>query len=631
MEPGRVQSRVYGFGRFELDAELGVLRKAGRKLNVAPQPLQVLQVLLEHPQEVVTRDELRLRIWPQDIFVDYDLALKKAVNRLREVLGDSAEAPRFIQTLPRRGYRFISAVEYRNSSVDELTISGPQTNGDEHKPTRLRALKWIVAAGAIAILILGVSKIISVYRSRDDQDQLAIHSIAVLPLANTSADSSQDYFVDGMTDALITDLAKISSIRIISRTSVMQYKTAKKPLPEIARELNVDAIVEGTVTRSGKRVRIDAQLLRATDDRHLWAEAYERDMTDVLSLQDEVAGAIAQKIQAKISGSNSGRATARPVNPEAYEFYLRARYEWNQRTEAGMNKALTFFDQAIALDPSYAPAYAGLSETYLLLPYYGAVAPTDAIPRGKAAAIRALDLDETLAEAHNAVAYVKFRFDRDASSADYEFRRAIEMNPNYATAREWYALMLADEGQNAKAETEIQRAEELDPLSAPISADHALVMYYGRRYDQASEYCQRALKLHPDFYRLHWVSGLLSEQKGANGEAISEFKRALALSHESPVVLASLGHAYASAGDRTSAHRIQDQLNQQSPRRYVSAYFSALIKVGSGANAEALKFLQRSCDERYVDFVSLNVDHRFDPIHSDGRFQSLLRCAGLPR
>jgi TolB-like protein/DNA-binding winged helix-turn-helix (wHTH) protein/Tfp pilus assembly protein PilF len=631
MEPGRRQSRVYGFGAFELDAEFGELRKAGRKLKIAPQPLQVLQVLLEHPQEVVTREELRERIWPQDIFVDYDLALKKAINRLREVLGDSVNTPRFIQTVPRRGYRFVSAVEYRYSAINEVATAGPKNSGTEHKAIRLQALKWTLAAGAIALLIVGVWTSISVHRNRNHQDQLAIHSIAVLPLANTSADASQDYFVDGMTDALITDLAKISSMRIISRTSVMRYKTAKKPLPEIARELNVDAIVEGTVTRSGNRVRIDAQLLRAADDRHLWAEAYERDMTDVLSLQDEVAEAIAQKIETKLVGKQSERPLSRAVNPQAYEFYLRARYEWNQRTETGMNKALTFFNQAIAVDPSYAPAYAGLSETYLLLPYYGAVPPTDALPRGKAAALQALGLDETLAEAHNAVAYVKLRFDRDASSADYEFRRAIELNPNYATAREWYALMLADEGQNAKAEAQIQRAEELDPLSAPISADHALIMYYGRRYDQALKYCQTALRVHPDFYRLHWVSGLVSEQKSANTDAISEFKKALALSHESPAVLASLGHAYASAGDRTSAQRIQAQLSQQSQRRYVPAYFSALIKIGIGANTEALELLQHSCEERYVDFASLNVDHRFDSIHSDAQFQSLLRCTGLPR
>jgi TolB-like protein/Flp pilus assembly protein TadD len=371
-----------------------------------------------------------------------------------------------------------------------------------------------------------------------------VQSIAVLPLANLSGDPAQEYFADGMTEELITQLAKIGSLKIISRTSVMHYKGTSKTLPQIGRELNVDAVVEGSVQRSGDRVRITAQLIQVVTERHLWAQGYERSSRDVLAMEEEVARAIAAEIRVKLTPQQRERlGGARSVDPQAHEAYLKGRYEWNTRTEGGMTRAITLFNEAIAADPMYAPAYAGLAETYLLLPYYGSVAPKDAIPRGKAAALQALSTDETLAEAHDAVAYVKLRFERDPSGAEHEFKRAMQLNPSYATAHEWYALFLADEGRPREAETEIEDAERLDPLSPPISADHALIMYYGRRYNDAIEYCRSALAMHPDFYRLHWVLGLVYEQKGAIADAITELHKAVALSDTRPVVLASLGHA----------------------------------------------------------------------------------------
>lgn len=621
--------RIYRFGEFELDLKHCELRKRGIKQKLAHQPFEVLRILVEHPLEVVTREELRRQIWLDNTFVDYDLALKKAVNRLRELLGDSAENSRLIQTVPRQGYRFIASVELLNPDGREMQLPSAMRQGiSRERAQRTRQKIWASAVVLFCIAVVFIGDYL-LRKPKIGIDHPAIHSIAVLPLANVSGDASQDFFAEGMTDALITKLAQMSSVRVISRTSIMQYRTTKKTLPEIGRELNVDAVVEGTVARSAKRVRINAQLLQASSDRHLWAEAYERDLGDVLTLQDEVAGAIASQIQARIASLDTAAKPPHSVDPAAYDLYLRARYEWNSRTADGMSKALALFNRAIAADPGYAPAYVGLAETYLLLPYYGSVAPLDAMPRGKAAALQALQIDNNLAEAHNAVAYVQFRFDRDPTAAEHEFKRALELNPNYATAHEWYALLLATERRSEEAELRIRTAESLDPLSAPISADHALILYYDGRYAEALEYSRQAIAMHPDFFRLHWVLGLVYEHTGDMASAVAEFEKAASLSHNSPVVLASLGHALAQSGDRKQSRMILAGLQELSKRQYVASYFPAVVEVGLGAGDQALRSLRRACDERYVDLPSLNVDHRFDALRSDRRFQNVVDCAAV--
>src|SRR5712691_2752197 len=404
-----------------------------------------------------------------------------------------------------------------------------------------------------------------------------IRAVAVLPLEDLSGDQVRDYFAYGMTEALITNLAKIGALRVISRTSVMQYRGVRRPLPEIARELNVDAVVEGSVLRSGNRVRITAQLIHAATDQHLWAESYERDLRDVLSLQSEVARAIANEIQIKLTPQDHARlASIRSVDPEAYHLYLKGRFYWNKRTEESLKKGIEYFHQAIDLDPNYALAYAGLADCYGLLGWdlFGSLPPREALPIAKAAAKKALEIDDNLSEAHNSLAWTKLVFDWDWSGAESEFKRAIELNPGYAVAHHWYAECLAGMERYDEALAEIKRAQESDPLSLIISAVVGWILYFDRQYDQAIVQFQKALELDPNFWVAHWCLGQPYEQKAMFAEAVAEFQKAIDLSAGSPLALAALGHAYAVSGKTTEAQRVLNELKESSKRRYEDSFSS---------------------------------------------------------
>src|SRR5438876_7060283 len=410
MGAARLRDRAIQFGIFEVDLRSGELRKRGVKVKLQEQPLQILGILLEKPGEVVTREELRQRIWPADTFVDFDHGLNNAIRRLREALGDSAETPRYIETLSRRGYRFISNF-------------GAATSGA--CPPR---------------------------------------SLAVLPLENLSRDPEQEYFAEGLTEALITTLAKIGELRVISRTSAMQYKGVHKPLREIAQELDVDAIVEGTVLRVGRRVRITAQLIDAPKETHLWAESYERDLRDVLTLQAEVAHAIARQIQIKLTPQEQAHfADVHPVNPEAYEAHLKGRYHWNRRGGESLPKAVQYFQQAIAKDPTYAAAYSGLADCLSVLGYWGLVPPDEGCGKAKGLADKALEMDHSLAEAHASLAFATMFYDFDFVTAEREFERSIELNPRSGMAHQWFGLSLGYMGRYEEGFTEVKRAVRLDP------------------------------------------------------------------------------------------------------------------------------------------------------------------------
>src|SRR5271155_2152409 len=455
------------FGVFELDLRAGELRKYGLKVRVQEQPFQILAMLVEHPGEVVTREELQRNLWPADTFVDFDHGLNKAINKIREALGDSAESPRFIETVTRRGYRFLADVKIvdaaaaRGQEVGAGTGArvgavGPAAAVEEAALPRFRPvpLAWKICAIVLLVLIAGF--VIWKLR-RGGGGTPVIRSLAVLPLESLSNDASQDYFADGMTDELITDLGQISALRVISRTSVMTYKHARKPLPEIARELNVDAVVEGTVLRSGDQVRITAQLIQASADKHLWSQSYKGELRDTLALQNEVARAIADQIQISLNPQEQAALkNVKVVNPEAYVSYLKGRYFWNKRTADGLKVALAYFNQAIDEDPNYAQAYSGLADTYALLGdwQYAVMTPKEGLPKAKAAAIKALELDSTLGEAHNSLAFCLDGFDWDLNSGGKEFRRAIELNPGYATAHHWYSWHLALVGNYGEAVVE---------------------------------------------------------------------------------------------------------------------------------------------------------------------------------
>ena len=458
-----------------------------------------------------------------------------------------------------------------------------------------------------------------------------IQSIAVLPLANLSADPQDAYFADGMTEELISVLSKISELRVISRTSVMQYKGVHKPMPEIGRELHADAVVDGTVQRSEGRVRIRASLVDAREDRNLWSNSYEGELRDILSLQSQVAQAIAGEIQVKLTPQESASlAKSRTVNPQAYETYLRARYYWNKRTPGDLNKAIESFKAAIEIDPSYALAYTGLADSYSSLSVYGEVSPREAMPRAKAAAQRALEIDGTLAEAQATLANIEWAYDWDSAAAEAGFRKALASNPNYASAHQWYAVYLSNHGRHEEAIAEILRARDLDPLSPIIEANTGMDYYYGRRFDQAINELQSTAEREPDFWVLYSMLGQTHLAMGRNAEATAEFVKATSLSPESVRNISMLGRAYAVAGRRAEAQRLVEELSSLSRKRYVPPVYRAIIYIGLGEKDKAFTWLEKAYADRSDWMTLLNTDPLFDPLRSDPRFQDLLRRVGLP-
>jgi TolB-like protein/thioredoxin-like negative regulator of GroEL len=456
--------------------------------------------------------------------------------------------------------------------------------------------------------------------------------LAVLPLENFSNDPTQEYFSDGMTEALITELAQISALRVISRTSVMQYKGAKKPLPQIARELNVDAIVEGSVLRSEGKVRITAQLVQAAPERHLWAKSYERDLRDIMSIQSKVAQSVAEEIRIKLTEQEESRLQKpRLVKPEAHDAYLRGRYYWNKGEREDAEKARKYFEQALEKDPHYAQAYAGLADYYSVLPFYSGSTPDEVFPKAKAAVAKALELDDSLAEAHASRAYILTYYDWNWTDAEREFQRALALNPNEATAHHRYSRYLSSLGRVDEALGEIKRAQELDPLSPLIRANVGVVYYFGRNYDSAINQLQNVLKENQGFSVAHWGLGLAYEQKGMQAEAIGELERADALSkHRSTNTIASLGHAYATAGQKAKARKILEELQGHAKQENISGYQFALVFAGLGEKDRSFEALEKAFRERSTLLTYLKMDPRFDPLRSDPRFQDLLHSIGLP-
>src|ERR1700722_561887 len=515
-------SRVLRFGTFELDVRASELRKAGVRLRLQGQPIQVLATLLNSPGELVTREELRAKVWPAETFVDFDHSLHNAIARLREALGDSAGTPRYIETLPRRGYRFIGTVE--RVGVEEPLPSGRTEPVREPLvvpvPRRSRglllaALLTIVALTAVLVLIPALS-----HRAAATP---LVRSIAVLPLANFSGDPAQEYFADGMTDELITDLAKIGGVRVISRTSAMRYKGTSKGLPEIARELNVDGIIEGSVTRSGQRVRITAQLLYGPTDKHLWAETYDRDLGDVLSLQSEVAQAIAQQVRAQVTPQQQVRFNAaRPVNPEAYDAYSKGRYHlWNQFGMAqSLNTAKTYFEEAIRKDPGFALAHSGLADAYLYLAIFRHVSPDSSYRPAEDAVRQTLSLDDSIGEAHDTLAVLSWRYDWDWDATERELNQAIALAPSYSCAHEDRAQYLALRGRRSEAEAEVARSLELDTSVYSVLTE-AAVRYQLRDFDRLVEVSWRGLALNPNEWFEHFYLGAGYEGTGKHMEVIS--------------------------------------------------------------------------------------------------------------
>ncbi|MGI8743127.1 MAG: TPR end-of-group domain-containing protein [Bryobacteraceae bacterium] len=506
----------------------------------------------------------------------------------------------------------------------------PVTQAGQPAPRRNH---WRIALGAFICLVVLSGTVTWIYnRFRGNPAGVEIKSLAVLPLENLSGDPAQDYFAAGVTDELITTLAKINSVKVISRTSVMQYKGVHtKPLPQIARELGVDAVVEGTLARSGDRVRVTAQLIEATTDRHIWADHYERNSRDILLLENEIARAIAEQLRGKLNPQEERRFSGNPIDPAAHEAYLQGRYLWNRRTPPALKEAIRYFTQAIEKEPRYAEAYAGRAQAYIVLGSGAmeAIPPEEALSKARPDAEKAVQLDETSAEAHAALAAIRFIYEWDSRGAETESRHAIELSPSNATARQQYGQALCNLGRFEECLAETARAHSLDPAYLTVAVDMGTRLYEARRYAEAIAPIQKVLEFNPDFAVGHRCLSQVYEANGMYVEALAELRKAVELSGDAPMYVAALGHAYAISGHRAEARQALQKLDDLAKRRYVSNFPRALIYAGLGENDRALELLERAFQERSSGMVKLKVDPRLDPLRGDARFTDLVRRVGL--
>jgi TolB-like protein/Tfp pilus assembly protein PilF/DNA-binding winged helix-turn-helix (wHTH) protein len=609
------------FRDYELDADEFELRRAGHRLRLERKPMELLILLAEKQGQLIKREEIIERIWGKDVFFDAENGINNAIRKIRSALNDNAEHPLFVETSLGKGYRFIAPVE---RVLEPISSIATEPSVIHRSPTAFRWRRsWVLALASAAFVAAAFAFNIAGVRSRIFGAGVApIHSIAVLPLENLSGDPGQDYFADGMTDALITDLAQGSNLKVISRTSAMQYKGAHKALPEIARELDVDAVVEGTVSRSGNRVRITAQLLAARTDRHLWAQSYERELTDIFGLQDDVARDIAQEIRVTVTPQSQVRSSpARPVNPEAYENYLKGRYYWNKSTDQAVRASREYFQKAVEEDPGYAQAWVGLAFAYNMLDDY---------PHGQEAARKALALDDSSGEAHAAFAVTTWYRDWDWITAGQEFRRAIELDPNNANAHHTYGLYLSALGRQEEARAQMQRTLELDPLAPFANANLGSIYWSNHEFDRALQQLKRALEIDPNFADTHFFLGMVYESLGRYDEAREGFEKYRALSGLPYEYQGAIAHLYALQSRRAEAVKLLDELKATHKSGDKLSYPIALGYVGLGDKDRAFQWLENSCAEHEDDMVDFNDDIRMEPLRFDPRYQNVLRRVGFP-
>jgi TolB-like protein/DNA-binding winged helix-turn-helix (wHTH) protein/Tfp pilus assembly protein PilF len=643
---------VVRFEPFELDARHAELRKHGVKLKLQDQPFQLLVRLLERPGELVSREELRSQLWPADTFVDFDHSLNAAINRLRDCLGDVAERPRFIETVPRRGYRFVAPVQRLPSPAgpDAIHSDAPQPASNITPGAPAPRSVWTI--GALAIVVAAIVSGATWLGLRNHTPLGSASServmLAVLPLDDLSADPQGSYFSDGLTEDIITRLGGLEPRRlgVIARTTVMQYKTTKKAIDQIGRELGVQYVLEGSVRRTADRVRVTAQLIQVRDQTHLWAKSFDRDVRDILVLQSDLARAVAMEAAAAMTPSGPAHDRLRPVdnvenvakvenvesvNPTALDLYLRGREAWNRRNEEDIRASIPLFEAAIRSDPAYARAYAGLADAHAVLASWalGALPPGEGYSKGRAEALRALELDDTLAEAHTTLAAISAFYDWDAANASKEFRRAIELNPSYAIAHHWYAEHLATVGRFEEMLAESKEAERLDPLSPLMVASAAIRFSFAGRQDEAVAKLRSVTEAHPEFILAHaWLEEVL-EAQGRYANAVTEGETAVELSQAKAERVAALAHTYAVSGRNKEALQALSDLKERARHTYVPAYSVALVYAGLGDVDRAFDSLEEAYREHSSWLSHLRLDHRLDSLRNDPRFRALQARVGL--
>lgn len=574
-------SWVIHFSEFEADLRAGELCRNGSKVRIQEQPFQILAMLLECPGQVVTREELRARLWSADTFVDFNHSLNSAIRRLRDALGDSAENPRFVETLGRRGYRFIAPVASR------VLLRR------HHEP---------------------------------------IESVAVLPFANCSADPSTEYLSDGITESLINNLSQISTLRVMARSTVFRRYKGKDADPQkVGNDLRVRAVVSGRLLKRGSSLIVQAELMDVATGAQLWGGQYNRRAEDVFLLQDDLSMEISEKLRLRLNGSEKQRLTKRYTeDAEAYRLYLKGRYHWNKRSPEDVKRAIEYFQRALNRDPVYALAYAGLADTYAYLSFFYAVAPRQAMPKAKAAATKALEIDDHLAEAYVSLGYVSFTYDGDWSAAGKYFEQALALNPAYSGAHTFYAFYLSSLGRSEEALAVAKRALDLDPASPAVSHSLAVQFYLARQFDQAIEQAHNTLEMDANFAISYQLVGEVYASKGMYREALLALEKFSALSRSSAISRALLGYSHARLGERSVALGIIEELTAASEHSFVPAFLYALVYAGLEDKDPAFSWLEKACEERFNRLAYLKLEALWDPLRSDARFIDLLRRVGIP-
>ncbi|HZI59606.1 MAG TPA: tetratricopeptide repeat protein [Pyrinomonadaceae bacterium] len=620
---------LYQFGPFCLDPVKRRLLSDGEVVKLTPKAFETLLVLVQQRGKTIEKDELLKTVWAGTVVEENNL--NQSITLLRKTLGDSRQESQYIATIPGIGYRFVADVKEVHEEEPAGVATAPSAEPAPIKTDRRPMFRYALLL--LVPLVLAVVGYAVLTRKTTPPPSPAVSSIMVLPLDNLSGDPNEEYFADGVTDALIGDLAKLSGLQVISRTSSMHYKGTKKSLPEIAREIKVDAIVEGTVQRSGDRVVIRAQLIHAATDRHLWVQVYERPMRDVLDVQSEIAQTIARQIQIQMTPADQARLTTRhPVSSKAFDDYLQGRFlYWNRRTEENLHKAITHFQSAIKEDPNYALAHVGLADCYnaLGVVQIGALPPTEARRLAEETARKALALDPTLAEAHTALGYAN-HYNWNWTAAETDFKRAIELNPSYANAHNFYASFLMSRGRVEESIASSTRARELDPFSLSISAQRGFLLENARRYDEAIEQLRNVIAMDPNHYQAHWFLGHTYALNKQFEQAIAASQKAVDVSQRAPGALGMLGMVYAQAGQKDEANKILNELLELNKRRYVTPAALANLYIGLDNKDEAFFWLEKAFQERSNYLAYLKVFPILDPLRSDPRFADLVRRVGLP-
>ncbi len=639
---GKPESHFYEFGRFRLVTTERVLLRDQELVPLTPKVFDILLALVEHGGHVVDKDLLMKRVWP-DTFVE-EGNLTQNVSVLRKALGEGSGGPQFIETIPKRGYRFVATVtEAREDSAGgepaapalnsvEVTSDRVQQNGSPASTIAdavpVIGFKHQTRNVVLALAVILVAAAVVVYFTRRGKavdgalnNTTPIESIAVLPFLDDAADADAAYLNDKIAESLINSLSKLPGLRVVPRSVVANYKGREYDPRQVGRDLNVRAVVTGQVHRRGDTISIQADLIDVQNVAQVWGQRYDRKLADILVVQEDISRDIFENLRLKLNVEEKKKL-------DAYRLYLKGRNAWNKRTEEGLQQGIDYFQQVIDMDPSYAPAYAGLADCYNMLVVYGVRQPKEGFPKAKDAAIKALDIDETLAEAHTSLAFIKFRWDRNRVDAEQEFQRAIKLKPSYAPAHQWYSSYLVALERFDEAIAEAKRAQELEPLSFIASSHLGWILYLAGQNDRAIEQCTKILDLDPNSFPAMRYRGLAYEQKGMYPEAIADFQKGVKLSG-SPLMLALLGHAYAASGKRAEAQKVLGELRDLQSQRYVSPYTVAAIYAGLGEKDQAFKWLEKAYDERDIWVMNLKVDPVFGKLRSDRRFPDLLARTGL--